>query len=70
MYMRREGHHITRAQFEENLAAKLANRLFTGDIGPLLSGGQEWNMKRAVAAVSNQLIARLPGDPWAPLSTD
>ena len=47
-----------------------AEYAFTGDIGPLLSGGQEWNMKRAVAAVSNQLIARLPGDPWAPLSTD
>jgi predicted nucleotidyltransferase component of viral defense system len=36
-YMKHGGHRVGRAQFEENLAAKLNNQAFNADIGPLLA---------------------------------
>lgn len=59
-YMKDGGHHVTKTQFEENLAAKLKNRLFTADIGPLLRDGFEWNLVAMAEKVSDELIARLP----------
>ncbi len=63
-YMEREGNHVTRAQFERNLAAKLTSPMFTADMQPLLASGYEWNAQETAAIVSSQLVARLPGDPW------
>ena len=62
-YMAREDRTNIRALFERNLASKLKMPLFTADIGPLLAAGYRWEIQ-AAAAVSSQLVKRLPGDPW------
>jgi predicted nucleotidyltransferase component of viral defense system len=64
-YMDRSGHHVARSLFEQNIAAKLRDRQFTADIGPLLAPGyDDWNMEEAVTTVSSRLIGCLPGEPW------
>jgi predicted nucleotidyltransferase component of viral defense system len=63
-YMDRDGHRVTRAQFERNIAAKLRDAQFTADIGPLLAVGFSWDIERAAATVGSLLLARLPGEPW------
>ena len=63
-YMDRGGHHVTRALFEQNIDAKLSDRQFAADIGPLLAPGYRWDMEEAAKAVSARLIALLPGEPW------
>jgi predicted nucleotidyltransferase component of viral defense system len=62
-YMAHEGHPITRAMFEKNLAEKLDDERFTADLGPLLAAGFAWQPDSAAQRVS-ELIAQLPGDPW------
>ena len=54
----------TRAQFEENLARKRDQPDFRDDVGPLLRPGLSWDFDRAMDAVLDNLVARLPGDPW------
>jgi hypothetical protein len=44
--MKRGGHNVTRAQFEQNLEAKLGDPQFNADIGPLLAQGYEWDAKK------------------------
>jgi predicted nucleotidyltransferase component of viral defense system len=63
-YMTREGHAVTRAQFEENLVRKMRDPQFMADISPLLAPGHEWDAKAAARLVSSRLIARLPGAGW------
>ena len=63
-YMDHSGHRVTRAQFEENIAAKLRDPQFTADIGPVLAAGFLWDADRAAASICSTLIERLPGDPW------
>ena len=63
-YMNRDGHKITRAQFEKNIAGKLHDPEFAADIGPLLAAGFTWDIKTAAPIVSSRLIERLPGAPW------
>lgn len=63
-YMDHGGHHVTRAQFEENLAAKLEDRAFAADIGPLLAAGHTWDIAPMAETVSDRLTALLPGAPW------
>lgn len=63
-YMKHDDLKVTRAEFEKNLAEKLSDPEFTGDIGPLLAAGFAWNIKTAAPVVSSRLIERLPGDPW------
>ena len=63
-YMEHEGHRVTRAQFEQNLALKLQDPQFAADIGPLLSADFTWDIETAGPLVSSQLIERLPGQPW------
>ncbi len=62
--MREGGHAATRAQFEENLAAKRTDPRFANDIEPLISAGTDWNLDAATDSVLRKLISRLPGDPW------
>ena len=59
-YMDRSGHHIPRELFEQNLASKLDDPLFTADIGPLLAPGYSWDIADAAQAVASHLIALLP----------
>lgn len=59
-YMRKGGHAVTRAQFEQNLQAKLGDAQFNADIGPLLAPGFTWDMDAAAAAVQERLVQALP----------
>lgn len=58
-YMDHGGNKVTRKDFEENLARKLKDQDFLGDIGPLLSAGYKWDIKAAAATVREALLARL-----------
>jgi predicted nucleotidyltransferase component of viral defense system len=63
-YMEADGAKVTRAMFEQNLAAKKADPIFTADLRPLLTHPQAWNFDDAFDRVWTVLIARLPGEPW------
>lgn len=63
-YMEKEGHIVSRAQFEANLHAKQDDAAFLNDAGPLLTPDTDYDAKRALAMVLDQLVSRLPGDPW------
>lgn len=64
--MTETGHRVTRAQLEENLAAKLGDKVFRADMAGLLRPGIAWDMDEAAGEVGRRLIARLPGKPWQP----
>jgi predicted nucleotidyltransferase component of viral defense system len=64
LYLREEGHAVSRAEFEKNLAAKREDKRFAGDITPLLSPGTHWDFDAAMETVFRDLVAKLPGDPW------
>lgn len=63
-YMDQQGHRVTRAQFEQNIAAKIRAPQFIADLTPLLARGFSWNIKEDFETVSTRLIRLLPGDPW------
>ena len=65
-YMAYGGHTVTRAQFEENLHWKARSPEYRGDIVPLLNPNvrQDFDFDEALDNVRDQLITRLPGDPW------
>lgn len=63
-YMDEEGTRVTRAMFEQNLAAKRADAVFTADMTPLLASGHRWSFDDAYDRVWRGLISRLPGAPW------
>jgi predicted nucleotidyltransferase component of viral defense system len=63
-YLGRDGHRVTRAQFEKNIEAKLHDPQFNADIGPLLATGYSWDSESAGGSVRSRLITRLPGEPW------
>lgn len=67
-YMEREGHRVSRAQFEANMAAKIENPEFHGDITPVLATGAaaltEFDPVAAYHRVHEALIIRLHGHPW------
>ncbi len=63
-YMEAQGERVTRAQFEQNLAEKRDDPAFTGDIGPLLVAGADWDMAAGFETVLRGLVALLPGAPW------
>ena len=63
-YMERGGHRVTRAQFEQNIAAKLRAPQFIADITPLLATGFSWDLQTDAETVSSLLVRLLPGDPW------
>jgi predicted nucleotidyltransferase component of viral defense system len=65
-YMREEGHHVTRAAFEENLARKLVDSSFRGDMDGLLRTGVAWDVDEAGAHVLAHVLSRLEGLPWRP----
>jgi predicted nucleotidyltransferase component of viral defense system len=63
-YMRESGHDVSRAEFEQNLAGKLEDTSFLGDITPMLRMGTGWDPHDAARIVCSELLARLPGRPW------
>jgi predicted nucleotidyltransferase component of viral defense system len=63
-YMAEGGHLVTRALFEENLAAKRTMPDFKKDVELLLRPDLTWDFDIAMDIVLDRLIATLPGDPW------
>jgi predicted nucleotidyltransferase component of viral defense system len=63
-YLGHAGLTVSRAEFEANLEAKTADPRFLGDIAPLLSPRCPWDPAAATRYVRDELLARLPGDPW------
>jgi predicted nucleotidyltransferase component of viral defense system len=58
-YMDEGGHHVTRAEFEGNLAAKIEDKRFLSDIPPLLATSQRWDAAQAAALVAERLFPLL-----------
>lgn len=63
-YMEADGAKVTRAMFEQNLAAKKTDKVFTADLTRLLASGETWNFDAAYDRVWRQLVGKLPGEPW------
>jgi len=63
-YVDESGLRISRAEFEANFAAKLVDPTFTQDVAPLLAPRVEWDFEDAARFVREELLARLPGNPW------
>ena len=63
-YLEDGGLRVSRAEFESNLAAKLADRMFARDVEPLLAPRAAWDIEDAARYARDQLLARLPGNPW------
>lgn len=59
-YMEHEGRHVTRAEFEENLAQKARDEVFLSDVPPLLALGVGFDPGVAVELVQSAFSARLP----------
>ncbi|MFN0101109.1 MAG: nucleotidyl transferase AbiEii/AbiGii toxin family protein [Bryobacteraceae bacterium] len=57
---------VSRAQFEENLLAKLAAPEFTADLPVILSADalSKFDLQRTGDLILGKLVARLKGDPW------
>lgn len=63
-YLEHEGVRVSRAVFEANLAAKLKDESFLGDVRALLPAGVEYDPRVAAVSVHDELVARIPGQPW------
>ena len=55
---------ISRAEYEKNLMLKIQANEFLEDIRALLSEEVEWNAQDAYSTVMDQLISKLPGEPY------
>ena len=62
--MENEGLRISRAEFERNFLAKIANTNFTKDVVPLLIAGTVFDFPVAAKYLMNQLLPFIPGEPW------
>ncbi len=67
-YMESGGLGVSRAEFEANLAGKLADRVFRGDVAPLLTLNPDVDVRfdaiKAAEAVHRSFISQLPGEAW------
>ena len=66
-YLAHDGLKVSRAQFEANLAGKLEDPAFLGDLAPLLSsrrGGDPFDVPAAARDIQAALVALIPGAPW------
>lgn len=63
-YMAFAGTPTTRAQVEANMADKMQDAGFLGDVAPLLRTGLAYDPRGAWSRVREAIVARLPGEPW------
>lgn len=63
-YLAAEGRHVSRAEFEQTLRAKLVEPTFLSDIEPLLQAGAAGRMREATEFVLDVLVPLMPGQPW------
>lgn len=61
-YLHEEGRRVTHKSFVENLACKLTDPLFRGDMTGLLRPGFDWDIDAAGAYVMENVLRRLAGD--------
>jgi len=67
-YLARTEIAISRAEFETNMAGKLAAPDFRADVIPLLREPAGYDVDDAASLVHDRLIAHLPGEPWKALT--
>lgn len=67
-YLKHGGLSVSRAQYEANMAQKLASADFRNDIMPLLRDESGYDIDEAYKLVHKRLIARIPGEPWKGLA--
>ncbi len=58
------GAPVTRARMEANLAAKMRDAAFVGDVKPLLRPGFSYDGNAAWRDVHQRIVSKLPGRPW------
>jgi len=58
-YLKHEETKISAAEFERNLAEKIEDKTFTGDLAPLLAQGIDYDPAEALRLVLTELIVRL-----------
>jgi len=63
-YLDKEGHKVSRAEFEQNLYEKLGDPRFIADIGPLVVAGSGFDPATAAEFVLKRLAILIPGEPW------
>jgi predicted nucleotidyltransferase component of viral defense system len=59
-YLENDGHHVTRADFEKNIAEKIDDKVFLGDAPPLLAPGVSFDPATAFERVREAFLSRLP----------
>ncbi len=67
-YLAAEGHGVSRAEFEANLAGKLQDPVFLADLQPLLAPGITWDLDVAAEWTFGEITPRLRGNPWKGIS--
>ena len=63
-YLGAEGHRVSRAEFEANLAGKLQDPIFLADLQPLLAPGVTWDLDAAAEWAFEAITPRLRGNSW------
>ena len=63
-YMEKEGHKVSRAEFERNVLEKIGHKSFFKDIEPLIIAGSGYSFQKATSLVMNKLAPLIPGQPW------
>jgi hypothetical protein len=58
-YLKTEGHHITRKDFQKNLDEKMHHTGFLRDIAPLLSAGVQYDAQAAYRLITREILSRL-----------
>jgi predicted nucleotidyltransferase component of viral defense system len=69
-YLAHDNKKVSRAEFEANLAGKMKDQAFLGDIEPLIAAGVDYSPSEAAKLVGDELISKLPGEPWKGQKTD
>lgn len=59
-YLENDGHRVTRAEFEANLAEKIDDKVFLADVPPLLALGVSFDPVAALEHVREAFLSRLP----------
>ena len=63
-YLEQSKLQVSRAEFEANLSRKFIDPRFLNDIVPLLAPRCPWDFDDAERYVREELLNRLPGNPW------
>ena len=63
-YMEAGEHHVSRAEFEQNLHGKSEDPGFRQDIVPLLRTDISWDFDEAMQDVLDLIVAKLDGESW------